>query len=328
MHPGRAMTATVTTSPDAIDPAIAGEAAEWLVRLHSGRFSEADQRACERWRQRSPEHDRAWARAQAVLAKLGGLPPGLGRAAMDAGASRRACLRGLAGLIIALPAGWLAWRVAPWQTWTADYATRSGERRRIELPDGSLLVLNTGTAVDLDYSDAQRLVWLREGEILMRTAHAAQPDPRPLRVRTAEGSVQALGTYFGVRQLEARSRVAVIEGSVRLQPRAAVNDAILSAGQCTDFSTTQVEPPRASVHPPQAWLDGVMYADGMRLADFLQELARYRPGLLRCDPAVADLRISGGFQIDDTDAVLLAVSRSLPVRLVVRSRYWVTVVPA
>ncbi len=66
----------------------------------------------------------------------------------------------------------------------------------------------------------------------------------------------------------------------------------------------------------------------MRLADFLKELARYRAGLLRCDPAVADLRISGGFQVDDADAVLLAVSRSLPVRVVSRSRYWVSVAPA
>jgi transmembrane sensor len=182
--------------------------------------------------------------------------------------------------------------------------------------------------VDLDYSEAQRLVLLREGEILLRTAHAVPPDPRPLLVRTAEGSAQALGTYFGVRQLDSRSRVAVIEGQVRLQPREASAGLVLSAGQSADFSASQVEPPRASQHPPQAWLDGVLYADGLRLADFLQELARYRPGLLRCDPAVADLRISGGFQVDDTDAVLLAVSRSLPVRLVYRSRYWVTVVPA
>ncbi|AXA71278.1 iron dicitrate transport regulator FecR [Achromobacter insolitus] len=318
----------MTAAQDSIDPKIAGEAADWLVRLHSGHFSEADRQACERWRQRSAEHDRAWTRAQAILAKFGGLPPGLGRAALNAGVTRRAGLRVLTGLIVALPAGWLAWRVAPWQGWTADYATRSGERRRYELPDGSVLMLNTASAVDLDYSAEQRLVVLREGEILLRSAHAMPVDPRPLRVQTAQGSVQALGTYFGVRQLDARSRVAVIEGQVRLLPRAAAQGMILAAGQCAEFSDREVLAPRAYLHPPQAWLDGVLYADDMRLADFLQELARYRPGLVRCDPAVAGLRISGGFQVDDTDAVLLAVSRSLPVRVVSRSRYWVSVVPA
>ncbi len=310
-----------------IDPQIAGEAADWLVRLHSGRFSEADRLACERWRQRSAEHDRAWARAQAVLAKLGGLPPGLGRATMDATASRRAGLRVLAGLIVAAPAGWLAWRAAPLQ-WTADYATRSGERRRIELPDGSLLVLNTASAVDLDYNGAQRQLRLREGEILLRSAHAEPPDPRPLVVRTAEGSAQALGTYFSVRQMEGRSRVAVIEGRVRVQPRGATVDVVVAPGQSVEFSAVAAQAPAASPYPPQAWLDGVLYADNSRLADFLQELARYRAGVVRCDPAVADLRISGGFQADDTDAALLAVSRSLPVQLVYRTRYWVSVVPA
>ncbi|WP_188590504.1 FecR/PupR family sigma factor regulator, partial [Achromobacter denitrificans] len=49
----------MTSVPDSIDPKIAGEAADWLVRLHSGRFSEADRQACGRWRQRSAEHDRA-----------------------------------------------------------------------------------------------------------------------------------------------------------------------------------------------------------------------------------------------------------------------------
>lgn len=318
----------MTTSTDTIDPKIAGEAAEWLARLHSGHFSEADRQACERWRQRSTEHDRAWSRGQAVLGKLAELPPGLGRAAADAGISRRASLRVLTGLIVAVPAGWLAWRAAPWQTWSADYTTRSGERRQVALPDGSVLLLNTATAVDLDYTDEQRLVLLREGEILMRTAQAARRDTRPLIVRTAEGRVQALGTYFNVRQLEAHSRVAVIEGAVRLHPRAAAVAVTLPAGRCTEFSATQVQPTWANEHPPQAWVDGVLYADRMRLADFLQELARYRPGMLRCDPGVADLRISGGFQVKDTDAVLLAVSRSHPVRLVFRSRYWVTVVPA
>ncbi|QVQ26934.1 FecR domain-containing protein [Achromobacter deleyi] len=314
----------MSAAPGSIDPEIAGEAASWLVRLHSGRFSEADRQACERWRQRSAEHDLAWTRAQAVLAKLGGLPSGLGRATVDATASRRTGLRVLAGLIVATPAGWLAWRAAPRQ-WTADYATRSGERRRIELPDGSLLVLNTASAVDLDYTGEQRLLRLVAGEILLRSAHSRPPDPRPLLVRTAEGSVQPLGTYFAVRQMEARSRVTVIEGRVRVQPRAALAGVVLEAGQSTDFSAEAAQPAAASTHPPQAWLDGVLYADNLRLADFLQELARYRPGLLRCDPEVADLRISGGFQVDDTDAVLLAVSRALPVRVVYRTRYWVSV---
>ena len=54
---------------------------------------------------------------------------------------------------------------------------------------------------------------------------------------------------------------------------------------------------------------------------------RYRPGLLRCDPAVAPLRVSGAFQLHDTDAVLAALPATLPVSVRYRTSYWVTIGP-
>jgi transmembrane sensor len=69
----------------------------------------------------------------------------------------------------------------------------------------------------------------------------------------------------------------------------------------------------------------VLYAEEMRLADMLAEVARYRSGVLRCDPAVAQLRVSGVFQLDDTDRILAVLAQTLPVRVDARTRYWVTV---
>ena len=65
----------------------------------------------------------------------------------------------------------------------------------------------------------------------------------------------------------------------------------------------------------------------MRLDDFLSELARYRNGLVRCSEAVAGLRVSGTYQLSDTDQVLTLVAQSLNVDVTYRSRYWVTVTP-
>lgn len=73
---------------------------------------------------------------------------------------------------------------------------------------------------------------------------------------------------------------------------------------------------------------GILPAERMRLDHLLAELSRYRPGLLRCSEAVASLRITGSFQLDDTDAALALVANTLPVRIERRTRYWVTVVPA
>ena len=54
---------------------------------------------------------------------------------------------------------------------------------------------------------------------------------------------------------------------------------------------------------------------------------RYRPGLIVCHPAIADLRLSGVFPVADTDKVLAALANSLPVQVRTRTRFWVTVEP-
>ena len=66
----------------------------------------------------------------------------------------------------------------------------------------------------------------------------------------------------------------------------------------------------------------------MRLDAFAAELARYRAGIVRCDPDVADLRISGAFQLNNTDSVLQALPALLPVQVTYRTSYWVTLGPA
>ncbi|MCR2493332.1 iron dicitrate transport regulator FecR, partial [Salmonella enterica] len=60
--------------------------------------------------------------------------------------------------------------------------------------------------------------------------------------------------------------------------------------------------------------------------DFIARLDRYRPGLLRCDDAVAALRLSGAVPVDDTDQALAAVTRALPVNIVRFTRYYVRIV--
>ncbi|MCZ7253148.1 iron dicitrate transport regulator FecR, partial [Salmonella enterica] len=89
------------------------------------------------------------------------------------------------------------------------------------------------------------------------------------------------------------------------------------------FDRTHLRPPIANGLDPWAWSDGVISAHNMRLDDFLAELSRYRNGLVRCSEAVAGLRVSGTYQLDDTDQVLNLVAQSLAVNVTYRSRYWV-----
>lgn len=311
------------------DTAVLRAAAQWLVRLHSGRADARDHAACQDWRAADPAHELAWQRAELLSRKFGAVPRGLGAPVLvrQARPHRRAALRTLALLATTAPAAWLGWRQLPWQRWTADHQTAAGERRELTLPDGSRVLLDTASAIDLRFDPAERLLRLREGAIAVITAPDAQSPARPFLVETPLARLRALGTRFTVRQQQADWLVAVTEGAVeaRLRDDAAL---VIPAGQ-QSLLTPQGAGPLQPLSPAsQDWVQGVLVADGMRLADVCAELARYRPGLLQCAPEVAELRVSGAFQLRDTDYVLAMLASTLPVRVLMHTRYWVRVLPA
>jgi transmembrane sensor len=311
-------------------PEVLEEAAEWLMRLSENDLSDHERAEWERWKISSPERDRAWARAQLLQSKLGGLPPSLAMSALDRPShpERRAALGKLALLLAVMPVGWGSWKLAQTQQWTADYRTRVGERRELTLADGSRITLNTDSAIDVRYDRQQRLVHLREGEILVQTA---QDPSRPFLVSTRQGSMQALGTRFTVRELSGRTHLAVLEGAVKVMLAENTQTAplIVNAGQRTDFSAQTFGTLTATDRNVGAWTRGMLMADKMRLADFVAELTRYRRGFVRYDPAIADLRISGAFPISDPQRTLNMLVQTYPVLVSGHlNGYWVTLSPA
>lgn len=316
-----------------LNPDVLEEAAEWLMRLSESELSDNDRAEWERWKVSSPEHDRAWARAQRLQSKLGGLPSSLAMSALDRPNSpeRRAALGKLALLLAVMPVGWGGWKLTQSPPWSADYRTAVGQRRELTLADGSRLTLNTDTAIDVLFDSQQRLVHLREGEILVQTAPDTAALPRPFLVSTPQGRMQALGTRFTVREMSLRTHLAVLEGAVKVTlahdtPGAPL---IVNAGQRTDFSAQTLGGVDPNDRNVSAWVQGMLMADNMRLADLLVELARYRRGFVRCDPAIADLRVSGAFPISDTQRTLNMLAHTYPVLVTGHlNGYWVTLSPA
>ncbi|MFZ4875538.1 FecR domain-containing protein [Janthinobacterium sp. Mn2066] len=317
-----------------ISPAIVQRASEWMVRLWADDASEADRAACERWRAEHPDHELAWRRLQSFDDKLSSAPREVARHVLrePAPATFLARRRAFQLLGLAITAGGAAYLLGGserWQLAMAGHSTATGEIRSIVLADGSTVVLSSSSAIDVRFNDHERLIVLRTGEILVTSA----PDPattyRPLRVRDRHGTVQALGTRFTVRQQADSSQVAVFEGAVEVRPAHGVDMAVrVNAGQGATFSTNAVQAPASVTDSAAAWSRGLLVADGMRLDALLAELARYRPGLLRCDPAIAHLKVNGVFSVRDTDRALHNLTRVLPVDVVSRTRYWVTVTAA
>ncbi|WP_175650370.1 FecR domain-containing protein [Pseudomonas sp. Marseille-P9899] len=310
---------TETASAAQISPQALEEAAEWLMCMGEGDVSEAEQAAWRVWRSSSPDRERAWQRAELLMGKLGGLPPTLAMSALDrpGNPGRRAVITRLAMFLALAPASWLGFNLSERQGWMADYRAAIGECREIILVDGTQVFLNTDSAIDVRFDPDQRLIRLVRGEILVQTAADSAVPARPLRVATSEGRMQALGTRFSVRERAGRTYLAVLEGAIRVEAGSAafVTPLVVKAGEKTDFDARATAPVSRVDETVTAWTQGMLLADKMRMDDFAAELARYGRGFVRCDPAIADLLVSGAYPINDRRRTLnmLAATYSISV---------------
>ncbi|VVE89094.1 FecR domain-containing protein [Pandoraea bronchicola] len=323
------------------DARIAQQAVEWWVTLTSGDATETLREACVRWREAHPEHERAWRHIEKADQRMRGVSGTLGAAVAQAALraprshGRRMAVKAIAAALFVGTGAWVATDPLAVQWLRADVRTGVGERRTLHLTDGTTLVLNTRSAVRLSMDGDRRRITLIEGEIMVTTGtDTAYVPPRPLLVVTAQATLQPLGTRFGVRRAGQGAdggSVQVFKGAVRVIPKAAGLDAasaqIVRAGEQAQFTSRDVTPVTPLAHGDGAWADGMLVAVGMRLDGFLAELSRYRRGYVRCDPAVAALRVSGTYPLGDTDAILAVLPHALPVSVASVTRYWVTIGP-
>jgi len=191
-------------------------AIDWMVRLQSGTATEQEREACRRWRAAEARHELAWQRLQSLSERVSTLPSALAHGSIGDGDTRHRNNRRFAvkTLCVAMGVGLVAAgssEAVPWRALMAEYSTRAGERRRVVLADGSVVELNTATAIDTAYDEQCRLVRLHRGEVLVTTAHERGRAYRSLVVHTRLGLARALGTRFQVRDSEAGMRIAVFE---------------------------------------------------------------------------------------------------------------------
>ncbi|MBC3301200.1 FecR domain-containing protein [Pseudomonas sp. SWRI18] len=296
---------------------VARAAAQWLALLESGAATERDHAALQHWRDSHPQHEQTWQKAQTLRQRFSDLPQALAMASLDRPQpGRRAVLKGALGLAALVPTAWLISRQLPIEAWRADLHTATGERKRVLLDDGGSLQLNTATAVDVDL--AQRRITLLDGELALDVPGAA-----PMTVQTRYGELKVSQAQVCVRQLAAGCLVSVLQGSVQVRDLSG-RMATLQGGQQARLKTGGLGAWTPFDALQLGWRDGVLTAQNQPLGDFLRELQRYRPGVLRWEPSLEALRVTGSFRLDDTDRILDLLASSLGFRVQARTRYWVT----
>jgi transmembrane sensor len=227
------------------------------------------------------------------------------------------------------------------------FATEIGEQRRVVLPDGSGVQLNTDSEIRVRMEDALRVVTLVKGEAIFDV----EKDPaRPFQVVSGTAVVDAIGTRFNVYLQQARTVVTVVDGRVTVSPVAEAppqprrlhpdepnptapsrpaptteNPVELDAGQTVAVATngTVSEPVPADVERATSWTRRRLIFDADTLYAVVAEFNRYnRERLVIADPVLSDRRITGVFNLDDPEAFLALLSDLEDIHIEEASEGW------
>lgn len=314
------------TSPSSQPSPLSDQVVNWLLLLRSGRATQRDYADFMAWRQANPQHDSAW---QQLAVTLGGgafgrlgdtypegyefTPPAAQQAPAHAAPVSPARRRFLAGATLLAAGGASAAYIGnfyyPLGGLAADATTGTAERRRYKLSDGSELLLDARSEVDLTFTPGMRLLKLRAGAVMVA---ASAYDDRQFVVETAEGIVRSAGNRYMVRQLPHRTLVVAHEDPVAIETRAGMHN-VLAPGMGVRFDAVRVGAARADLAAAAAWENGIIDARGQPLADVVDILRPYYRGVLRVSMAAGGLPVSGRFPLDDVSATLRSLEAGMPI---------------
>ena len=196
--------------------------------------------------------------------------------------------------------------------------TEIGGQRKLNLPDGSSVDLNTATAVEVAFTATERRVRLRHGEAQFSVA---KNRVRPFVVEVGGVDIRAVGTAFNVRLRPEAVEVIVTEGQVRvadmlkgtslLVTHAAAEESLLKAGERVLIAVaTNVPLPAAAVPatPPEikralAWQERRLFFDDTPLVEVVAEFNRYnRQKLVIADARLNARQFGGTFTVNNQEA--------------------------
>lgn len=306
-------------------------ASEWVMR-HDRGLSPAEQDAFLQWLAADPRHAEAMARQRSAweaFDRLAGLHASVPTAPdpdLLSPRSRAVAARPWLGAIwVAAPlaaAAALALAFLPEQVGavfsrapapvSAEVTARLAPIEERILPDGSVLRLNRGTLLTIDFSSGERRVRLERGEVAFEVAKDAA---RPFVVAIGGVSVRAVGTAFNLRRAASAVEVIVTEGRVAVTPPGAspaVPVPLLSAGHGALVPLAPAaEPPAVVVLSADdlarrlAWQPRTLTFTDEPIAAILEEFNRRNAVALRlADPALRDLRLSARFRSDNVEGFL------------------------
>ena len=168
----------------------------------------------------------------------------------------------------------------------ADHMTATAEQRRVQLADGTVVLLAPESAIDVAYGEGARRVRLLKGRAYFEVA----ADRRPFAVQAGEVEARDIGTAFDVgldaRGVDVAVREGIVDVSAARVPAATAER--LQAGDWVRVTTTgRVERGRLPADQVASWMQGQLVVKNRPVGEVVDALRPYFDGLVVLRGAVA-----------------------------------------
>ncbi len=301
-------------------------AMEWLLRREMAPSDACLERDFQQWLAAAEVNRQAYAAIQSTWAELGQLPgqlPGHLPGHLPGEFPRKhAADNETSGNVVHLPVRHLPVRKPRRPRWVAaaaalaaacvalvavplihrhivtDYETGVAELRDVALPDGSIVQLDAGSAIAVDYTDAARQVTLLSGQAFFQVTRDTQ---RPFSVLADEVSVTVTGTAFSVWKTTGTIDVSVQSGTVEVLHDGKRAGDPLTVGDrlVIDRLDKAIHRERMAPESVAAWRLQKLVVQDTTFGDIVEAVGRYLPGAIFVgDRTLNQRKITGVFDLN------------------------------
>ena len=336
-----------TPSEDEVRLIVAKQAADWFVNNRSAVAEEQERVTFMNWLRTSPLHVEEYLRIAALSRDLqavaadprvsveelladAGDDPSLSDEADYAATIRHQAERATRAkrsswipawhfgviatvLIVVVAGGVWHWVGAPKEAETAvRFATGHGEQRSWSLTDGSVVQLNTDSALRVAFDRKERFVELTQGQVYFSVAKDPQ---RRFRVIVNGAEIVAVGTQFDIYRHDqsvlvtvTEGRVAVYGGGEHASPQGMAGGGrpvSVGAGEQIRINAAAVleSPTKAALKQNESWRSGQIVFEDQPLSQVVEQFNRYAKVPIEVsDLALRSVRIGGEFDAHDIDS--------------------------
>lgn len=218
------------------------------------------------------------------------------------------------------------------QDYVQTLTTPIGQQTTFSMPDGTRVLLNTNSVVDVKYSSNYRQLTLVRGEAKF---DVAKDKLRPFSVTVGKQSFTALGTIFNVQKnsefemelVVTHGRVLVtsadksieqITQSLKSASKASLPGLLVSTGEkvvIAENNNLAIETlPLDQMQRDLAWQQGMLIFEGEPLSQALDDVSRYTSAKFDIvDPELSQLKVAGYFKAGDVDGLLASLNSNFSI---------------